>query len=105
MFKTVDECIDAYTDLSKEVFKADQVITGKIPVGDDRCLFDYNILEAVIRKIIKEKLGDEHCRMNVIPNTGTKTFVVAKTAADVSALPTIFRTYRGEQIRPSECAL
>ena len=48
--QTVDECIDAYLDLSKEVFKVDQVLAGHIPVGDDRCRFDYNILEALSKK-------------------------------------------------------
>ena len=66
--QTVDECIYASLDLSKKVFKVDQVLAGHIPVGDDRCRFDYNILEAVIKKLIHEKLGDENCHMNVIPN-------------------------------------
>ena len=46
--------------------------------------------------------------MNAIPNTSNKTcptFVVAKTAANINGPPTIFRTYRGDKIRPSECAL
>jgi predicted acylesterase/phospholipase RssA len=95
-------------DLSEKVFKVDQVLVGHIPVGDDRCRFDYNILEAVIKKIIREKLGDEDCRMNAIPNTPNKNcpaFVIAKTAANINGPPTIFRTYRGDEIRPSECAL
>jgi predicted acylesterase/phospholipase RssA len=92
----VNECIEAYLDLSKEVFKVDQLLAGHIPVGDDCCRFDYNILERVIKRIIHTKLGDEKtCR----------TFVVAKTIADVNAPPTIFRTYHGRRIRPSECAL
>lgn len=106
--QTVDECIDAYLDLSKEVFKVDQVIAGYLPVGDDHCRFDYNILETVIKKMICEKLGNENCFMNAIPNTSSKncpTFVVAKTAADINGPPVIFRTYRGNKIRPSECAL
>jgi Patatin-like phospholipase len=106
--QTVDECIDAYLDLSKEVFKVDKVLAGCIPAGDDRCRFDYNILEAVIKKIIREKLGDENRHMNAIPNTSSKncpTFVIAKTAANINGPPTIFRTYRGEKIWPSECAL
>jgi predicted acylesterase/phospholipase RssA len=103
----MDECIDAYLDLSQEVFKVDQVLAGHIPVGDDRCRFDYKILEVVIKKIICEKLGDENIRMNAIPKTEGKpcpTFVVAKTAANINP-PTIFRTYRGQQVRPSECTL
>jgi hypothetical protein len=58
--------------------------------------------------MIQAKLGDENCGMSAIPPTGTRTcrmFVVAKTAADINSAPTIFRTYRGKQIRPSQCAL
>ena len=104
----MDECINAYLDLSKDVFKVDQVLAGNIPVGDDCCRFDYTVLERVIKEIIHAKLGDENCCMNAIPKTANKacpTFVIAKTKADVNGLPTIFRTYRGEQIQPSECAL
>jgi predicted acylesterase/phospholipase RssA len=103
----VDECIDAYLHLSKEVFKVDQVLAGHIPVGDDQCRFDYNILETTIKKFIREKLGHENCHMNAIPNTSKNcpTFVVAKKAANINGRPTIFRTYRGDKIRPSECAL
>jgi len=106
--QTVDECIDGYLDLSKEVFKVDQVLAGRIPVGDDCCRFDYKILEDAIKKIIQGKLSDENCRMNAIPNAANKncpTFVVAKTAANVNGPAIVFRTYRGKQIRPSECAL
>ena len=46
----MDECIDVYLDLSKEVFKVDQVLAGRIPVGDNRCRFDYNILEKRYQK-------------------------------------------------------
>ena len=103
----MNDCIDAYLDLSKEVFKVDQVLAGHIPEGDDRCRFDYNILESFIKKIIQEKLGDANCAMNAIPNTvkHCATFVIAKTAANLDALPTIFRTYRGTQVQPNKCAL
>jgi hypothetical protein len=103
----VNECIDTYLDLSKEVFKVDQVLAGHIPIGDDCCRFDYNILEGFIKRIIHSKLGDENCGMNAIPASGKscRTFVVAKTIADVNGPPTIFRTYHGRRIRPSECAI
>jgi hypothetical protein len=106
--QSVDECIDAYQDLSKEVFKVDQVLTGHIPVGDDCCRFDFNVLEGAIKKMIQAKLGDENCGMGAIPTTGNKTcrtFVVTKTAANINSAPTIFRTYDGKQIRPSQCAI
>ena len=103
----MDECIDAYLDLSQKVFKVDQVIAGCIPAGDDRCRFDYTILETVIKQMIRERLGDENCFMNAInsSNKTCPTFVVAKTIVDLNGPPVIFRTYRGGNIRPSECAL
>ena len=104
----MDECIDAYLDLSKKVFEVDRVLAGHIPVGDDCCRFDYNILETAIKNIIKGKLGDENCSMNAIPKTVAEvcpTFVVAQTAYDANARPTIFRTYSGAQIRASECGI
>ena len=32
--------------LSEEVFKADQVLAGYVPMGDHRCHFDYNNVES-----------------------------------------------------------
>jgi patatin-like phospholipase/acyl hydrolase len=94
--------------LSKDVFKVDQVLAGKIPVGDDQCRFDHNILEHTIKAIIKDRSTDESCTMNAISATANRTcptFVVAKKALNVGASPTVFRTYGGERIRPSKCAL
>jgi predicted acylesterase/phospholipase RssA len=104
----VDECIDAYLKLSKDVFNVDQVLAGKIPVDDDQCRFDHNVLEGAIKSIIKERLNDEDCRMNAIPKTSNKicpTFVVSKKAFNLGAPPTIFRTYSGEEVRPNKCTL
>src|SRR5271169_5704419 len=57
--KTVDECIDTYLKLSKEIFRVDHVLAGKIPIGDDQCRFDFNILELKVKELIKQRLGDE----------------------------------------------
>ena len=92
-------------DLSERVFQVDQVLAGHIPTGDNCCRFDYTILENVIKDIVKGKLGQDDFRMNAIPNKVCPTFVVAKTAADANARPTVFRTYSGKQIQPSECLI
>jgi hypothetical protein len=95
-------------DLCKEVFQVDQLLAGHIPVNDNCCRFDYSTLERALKNIIKDKLGDENCPMNAIPKTvvtSCPTFVVAQTAHDASARPTVFRTYSGTQIQASECAI
>jgi hypothetical protein len=63
----VNECIDAYLKLSKKVFEIDKVLLGKIPVGDDRCRFDHNILEAAIKAIIKDRLNSEDIKPSSWP--------------------------------------
>jgi patatin-like phospholipase/acyl hydrolase len=50
---------------------------------------------------------DEDCKMDNIPSPRElcRTFVVAKLARNVNAPPTVFRTYHGDDIGPSECPL
>ena len=46
--------------------------------------------------------------MSAVPTTLHRTcptFVVAKSALDVEATPTIFRSYPGKDVRPSKCAI
>jgi predicted acylesterase/phospholipase RssA len=104
----VNECIDAYLKLSKEVFQIDNVLLEKIPVGDDRCRFDHNILETAIKTIIKDRLNSEDISMSglsVSTYSVCPTFVVAKKAVNVAGPPTVFRSYAGDGIRPSKCAI
>ena len=37
------ECIDKYLDLSKEVFRVDQVLAGHIPTGDDPSTMTFSL--------------------------------------------------------------
>ena len=104
----MNECIYAYLKLSKEVFEIDKVLLGKIPVGDDRCRFDHNILEAAIKAIIKDRLNSEDISMSGLSVSAygvCPTFVVAKKAVHVDGPPTVFRSYAGDGIRPSRCAI
>lgn len=39
----MDECIDAYLNFSKDVFKVYQVLAEQILVEDDHCRFDYRL--------------------------------------------------------------
>lgn len=102
----MNECVDEYLKLSKEVFKFDQVLLGTIPVRDDRCRFDHNILEVAIKAIIKDRLSSADCstvssaQYRVCP-----TFVVAKKAVKADGPPTVFHSYSGEGVRASKCAI
>ena len=106
--QTVQECINAYLDLSKEVFKVDQVLLQKIPVGDDQCRFDYKVLEEVMQIMIEDRLNSKNCSMSETANAPyhvCSTFVVAKMAKHTDGPPTVFRSYSGKGIQSSRCAI
>jgi len=109
-FKTVDECIEMYTKLSKELFITDRVFVGKIPIGDNQCRFDFNTLEMKVKDLVEQKLGNKDHIMSEKPVEPTDTlqrhtFVVARMADNVTARPTIFRSYPVEGILGSKCAI
>jgi predicted acylesterase/phospholipase RssA len=61
-----------------------------------------------VKKLVKERLGDENHVMSVTPSPRVqqcRTFAVAKLAANVNAPPTIFRSYYAEGGPPSKCAI
>jgi len=96
----------AYMDLSKRVFKTDQVIKGVIPTGDDQCRFDYNILEAVIKEVVKNSLQDENAKMDESNETGIcPTFVVATPGLNADGPPSVLRSYKCKGANPSQCAI
>jgi predicted acylesterase/phospholipase RssA len=96
--------------LSKEIFRVDHVLAERIPVGDDRCRFDYNTLEAKLKELIEQRLGDRDHVMSVKPKPPKiplqcRTFVVAQMAGNMTAPPTIFRSYNAEGATKSKCAI
>src|SRR6266496_5639771 len=96
--------------MSQEIFAVDHVLSGRIPVGDDRCRFDFNTLEAKVKELIKQRLGTEDHIMSAKPKpsktpTQCYTFVVAQMAGNVTAPPTIFRSYNAEGVSRSKCAI
>jgi hypothetical protein len=104
----VEECIDKYKNLSKEVFNIDNVLAGKVPFGDDQCRFDYSALGKTIKNIIKDRLSDENCTMDDVrlaESQACRSFVVAGRAEDINGPPVIFRSYGGEGRVPSKCAI
>lgn len=110
MNKTVQECIDAYVKMSKEIFDVDWVLLGKVPYGDNKCRFDYNILEKSVQKLIEERLGDKNHTMSAKPKgpngpTQCRTFDVARLMENVTAGPIIFRSYSSEEESKSKCPI
>lgn len=90
------------------MFKIEQVIFEKVPVGDNQCRFDSLALEEAMQSLIKRRLQNKDCAMSAVPITShhvCPTFVLAKSALDAGALPTVFRSYAGEDVGPSKCAI
>jgi predicted acylesterase/phospholipase RssA len=96
--KSVDDCIYQYINLSEKVFKRDQVMTGVIPTGDNRCRFDVEILQKVIQDLVKAELNDVDATMAEVGNDSGRnntcpTFVVATSANNADGPAIIFRSY------------
>jgi len=96
--------------MSQEIFRVDHVLAGKIPVGDDTCRFDFNTLETKVKKLIEQRLGDENHGISAKPKPPKppiqcRTFVVAQMASNVTAPPTILRSYNVEGVSRSKCAI
>ena len=101
----MDDCIAEYEKLSKTVFEIDNVLAGVIPVGDDKCRFDYKKLENAIKDVVKEKLKDENATMADKNAVMVPTFVVATKGLHAEAPPTLFRSYQCEDHDASECTI
>jgi len=96
--------------MSQEIFAVDHVLAGRIPLGDDRCRFDFNTLEANVKELIKQRLGNKDHIMSAKaepPTTASqcRTFVVTQMAGNVTAPPTVFRSYNAEGVSKSKCAI
>src|SRR5262245_12248070 len=106
---SVGECIANYLELSKEVFNIDRAIVGVIPTRGDRARFDATRLETVIKKIIKEKLGDPDIPMHHIPLSDTQipcpTFVVATSGTNADGPAVMFRSYGCKGFNADNCAI
>jgi hypothetical protein len=95
-------------ELSKEIFNVDQVITGVIPTGDDKCRFDASVFERVIKSLIEEKLEDEKVIMAEIAGCGPDpcpTFVVATSAASANSPAVLFRSYSCTGYNANKCPI
>ena len=94
--------------MSEKVFDVDQVVTGNIPTGDDRCRFDATVLENVIKQLIEAKLGDPNAYMADLGSSDSQpcpTFVVATSAANAVGPEVLFRSYRCEGYNANKCPI
>jgi predicted acylesterase/phospholipase RssA len=107
-YQNVDECIDTFLKISREVFTVDKVLLQEIPIGDNQCRFDYKILERALQSMINDRLKSENYTMSEIsnaPHPVRPTFVVSKMALHTDGPPTVFRSYFGDGVQPSKCAI
>jgi Patatin-like phospholipase len=97
-----------YIELVEAVFNIDNVIAGVVPIGDDLCRFDATILEAVVKKLVKEKLGDENAQM-ADPAQSERpfcpTFVVATSASNVDGPAVLFRSSQCQGFNANKCTI
>jgi predicted acylesterase/phospholipase RssA len=91
----VDECIQKYIELSKDVFRIDNVIKG-IPVGVNQCRFNEEPLEKALKNVINDKLGDANATMadpDYQHPDFCPVFVVATEGQDAGGPEKLFRSY------------
>jgi predicted acylesterase/phospholipase RssA len=91
----VDECIQKYLELSKDVFRIDNVIKG-VPVGVNQCRFNEEPLEKALKNVIIEKLGDANATMADPDDQHSDfcpVFVVATEGQDAGGPEKLFRSY------------
>jgi len=71
------------------------VIHGYLPAGDDGFRFDYRLLEAAVKQVVKAKLCDEDAAMFDGRQGSEKcpTFVVASSAIAIDGPPQLLRSY------------
>jgi predicted acylesterase/phospholipase RssA len=83
-------------------------MAGIIPTGDHRCRFDATILEAVVKKLVKEKLGDENAQMVDAAQSERlvcPTYVVATSASNADGPAVLFRSYQCQGFNANKCAI
>ena len=91
----MDECIQKYIELSKDVFRIDNVMKG-VPVGVNHCRFNEEPLEKALKNVINEKLGDPNATMADPEDQLSDfcpVFVVATEGQDAGGPEKLFRSY------------
>jgi hypothetical protein len=87
------------------------LFAGYIPYNDNKCHFDFNKLEENLKKLISAHLQNPDFPMysrqaHAAPGVSQcRTFVVAKTALNINATPTLFRSYCVKGERSTKCTI
>jgi predicted acylesterase/phospholipase RssA len=92
-----------YILLTEQIFQTDQVVGGVIPVGDDECRFDFDVLETVLKDIVKEKLGDQDAIMEDQTTSACSTFVTGTSGLNADGPAVLFRSYRCKGHNADKC--
>ncbi|KAG6916206.1 hypothetical protein DXG01_007836 [Tephrocybe rancida] len=93
---TIPECIEVYTSLASDIFSASFLERGK-NFATTGAYYKKDKFEAGLKKIIKEKTGNENASMlDPDPNNKCKVFVVAGRSQNLSGSAEHFRTYPTE---------
>ena len=101
----VDECINALTDLSKEVFDERKSFPELGRLGGS-AQYAASTMEEKMKDIIRLKTGDEDAKMkDPLMKKCCKTFVVAIARDCADGPPFKFRTYSTEEFAADNCTI
>ena len=96
---SVDECIEAYLKLSKEIFDEARRLGGSAQ-------YAASAMEEKMKDIIRSKTGDEDTKMrDPLKKECCKTFVVAIARDYADGPPFKFRTYSTEEFEADDCTI
>ena len=102
---SVDECIDAYIKLSKEIFDERKSFAGLRRLGGN-AQYTASTMEEKLKDIIRLKTGDENAKMkDPLGKKCCKTFVVAIARDYADGPPFKFLTYSTEEFAADDCTI
>ncbi|KAG6844683.1 hypothetical protein H0H87_004658 [Tephrocybe sp. NHM501043] len=90
---TISECINVYTSLASDIFSAN-LLQRTANFATTGAYYKKDKFELGLKKVIKDKTGDENASMlDTDPTNKCKVFVVAGQSQNLSATAEHFRTY------------
>jgi patatin-like phospholipase/acyl hydrolase len=102
---SVDECIDTYIKLSRDIFAHEKSFKGVQRLAGG-AVYSSSKMEAKIKAIIESKTGDANAKMkDPLKKECCKTFVVATARDYADAPPFKLRTYSTEEYPADNCTI